>query len=83
MTSTTWACEILEGVNWSGEFPSCCSWSGCPRPPSFVVSHPVLEWVPTCLECVDGGRCGDVRKVRHDEYMPGIEYKPTTTTEAI
>jgi hypothetical protein len=72
MIQVKWACEIVEGVNWSGEFPEFCSWSGCARPPRYVVSHPVLEWVPTCRECVDGGECGDVRKVHPNEYVPGF-----------
>jgi len=66
------AFEIVEGVNWAGEFPAFCSWSGCARPPSFVVAHPVLKWVPTCLECVEGGHCGDVRKVSPLEYVEGV-----------
>lgn len=73
MSATIWACEIIAGVNWTGDFPEFCQWSpGCPESPRYAVSHPILKWVITCVECVDGGRCGDVRKVRHDEYVPGV-----------
>lgn len=72
MASTIWACEVIPGVNCEGDFPDRCQWSGCDRVPRFAVSHPILKWVLTCVECVDGGRCGDVRKVRHDEYVPGV-----------
>ena len=36
------------------EGPNECQWfARCTNPPTGLVSHPVLEFVPTCQRCAD------------------------------
>lgn len=43
----------FEFIDWNGgDAPETCQWFAlCDEPAAYMVSHPVLDWVPTCDRC--------------------------------
>lgn len=43
----------LADVDIVGDTPTVCQWYvRCVNEPTYITSHPVLEWVPICGDCL-------------------------------
>ena len=58
------AVKIEPGINFPAkDIAPRCMWSGCKTSPQFMVSHPILDWVQTCEDCVTGFLADEVEVV--------------------